>query len=216
VELWQAVLEFLRHAGVTSEPWGRDRGRVEELFAELYVLGERPSADDVRAYLLGRGVRDGRWLRETVRLWRARLRQPTRQHRGEGGWAYPFAMAEHLVAEHGLRSIDDRLSDALVAAASAYLEAAAVEPGGDRADQLRALFLVTAQAVDWRALSRDRYDDIGWPRIMQRRRGPDRFVEMYTRAGRARERARLQRWEQERDEAEAAWRERELPAGDHD
>lgn len=193
MELWQAAIEWLRRTGVTAEPWGQDRGRVEEVFAELYVLGERPSANEVRAYLESLGIAAGRWGREVLRLWRKRLRRPTVRLRKRSSWAYPFAVLDSLVETHGLRPIDERLLDALAAAASEYLWLAESEPGSPRVDEARAVLELTSQAVDWRGLSRDRPDDRGWPSVTSRRRGPDTFAEHHTRAGGTRRREREER-----------------------
>jgi hypothetical protein len=201
VELWQATIGFLRTAGVTSEPWGRDRGRVEELLAELYLLGERPSVEEVRVYLDSLGIAAGHWGREIVRLWRKRVRRPGVRLKGRGGWVYPFAIPDGLVEEHGLRSVDERLLDALAAASTDYLRLAEAEPGSPRVDEARALLHLTAQAVDWRGLSRDRAHDHGWPSVTLWRRGPDTFAEYHTRAGEARRREREERLRREYEAA---------------
>lgn len=56
--LWQAVLDWLRRHPVAAEPWLRDRARIDETSAELFILGERPSVTDVRVYLAAAGASD--------------------------------------------------------------------------------------------------------------------------------------------------------------
>lgn len=107
--LWQAVIEFIVTCGVTSEPWGRDKSRIEELFAQLYLLGERPSPDDLQAYMRERWPQQrSPWQNEIIKLWRKRLKNPTHQPasvRKATGWSHLFTIPEMLVEKHGLTPI---------------------------------------------------------------------------------------------------------------
>lgn len=200
MELWQAAFEYVVKSASTSDLRTRDRSRVEELFAQLYLLRERPSVDEVRRYLDERWPNQSpTWRRELLRLWRKRLRAPATRIRGTT-WAYPFVIPEHLVDKHGIKPISERLLDALATAAREYIGLMDTEPDGESAEQAAVLFTLTAQAVRFWALSRDRLD-VTWPSVTSRPRTPDRLAEYGTRSGRARHDARIERWRREWEES---------------
>ena len=49
--LWKPVLAKLSEHPLMRELWPRDRPRLDETLLELFVLGERPSVREVRAFL---------------------------------------------------------------------------------------------------------------------------------------------------------------------
>ena len=49
--LWRLVLQWLFASRLAPEPSLRDRPLIDETFAELYVLGERQSAAEVRSLM---------------------------------------------------------------------------------------------------------------------------------------------------------------------
>lgn len=186
--LWRLAIDYLRSHPSTSHPTGVDRRRVEQILAELYVLGERPTVDDVRAYFDEQGVGATGWSKDLVRVWRDRLKNPTRRHRGRSGWLYPFNVFDYLVTEHGLRSVDARIVEALAAAAADYLDRAERDPAAPETRRAEELFVVTQGAVRLRAMAHDRAtDDTDWPSIVTRYKTWYDNVSGYaTRAGRAR------------------------------
>ena len=202
--LWQAALEYLRGHDSASDPAGRDRPLVDGLLVELYVLGERPSVDEVRDYLDAAGVPDGPWRRGIIRVWRDRLKHPTRRSRRIGGWEYPFVVPETLAAELGLRPVPDRLAEAASEAAGNYMRCAATDPGAEETPTAAELHEITAFAVRLWALSRDRIDGVDWPSVIRvPRPARDNLAEYATNTGRAREEARIEAMLRKRDEDEA-------------
>jgi hypothetical protein len=204
VTLWQAAVEFIVKSGVTAEPWGRDKGRVEELFAQLYLLGERPSAVEVRTYMRERWPQQGRhWQDTIVRLWRKRLSKPAHQPasvRRTTGWSYPFTIPEMLAQKHDLGSVGDMLLAALDTAARSYLQAVEEDPSRASGSEVAAIYGLTAQAVRLWALSRDRIEDLPWPSVTKPPRARDNLVVYATNTGREQEGLRIKRF-RERDDA---------------
>jgi hypothetical protein len=187
MELWEATFNYIVECDVTSAPSGQDRGRIEELFAQLYLLGQRPSVVEVRSYLQERWpAQDRGWQSEILKLWRQRLKTPSRQPKSarRGAWAYPFVIPETLAREHDLASVPDRLTAALADAAHAYIKAVEAEPGSPDTDVAAAVYALTAQAVRFFALSRDRIDEVDWPSVTTPPRANDNLFEYATRAGR--------------------------------
>lgn len=206
--LWQAALDYLRRHPSASDPAGRDRPLVDGLFVELYVLGERPSVDEVHDYLCAAGVPEGPWRRGLIRVWRDRLEHPARRSRRIGGWAYPFVVPETLVAELGVRSVPDRLADAARAAAADYMLRAGVEPGADETHTAGELHEITSFAVRLWALSRDRIDGVEWRSPVQWPKATADIAEYATRTGRARAELRVEALLRRRDEEETSARAR--------
>lgn len=168
-ELWRLVLAYLREEPCASEPSGRDSARVDELFAELYVLGERPSVEDVRDALAELGTGES-WANEVAKRWRKRVRQPTWKPReltrSGSGWLRPFFIPERLVTEHVLRPIPDRLAEALAIAARDCMRRSATDPESAGTSDEAAMYALTAGAVRLWALSQDAADGVGWPSVL--------------------------------------------------
>jgi hypothetical protein len=100
--LWRLVLERLATHSSASNPSGQDRARIRWVLWELYLLGERPTAAEIRA------ARPTDWSRAVAELWQERLREPCRNVRGSG-WRYPFLWPFESCVEHGLDPIEVRL-----------------------------------------------------------------------------------------------------------
>lgn len=209
--LWQEAIAFLGGFLQAREPLDRDRGPVEELLAELYLLGERPSADELRSYVQSLRPRPPReWEDAVIELWKRRLKKPAfhpPSTNSDRGWAYPFGVPESCAADHGLTPIPERLASAISDAALAYVEQMERQPESQEALDAAGVFELTARAVRLYALSRDRVDDRGFPSVTKRPRGRDNLYEQWTRVGRARAEARLAESIRRRDEEEACWRE---------
>jgi hypothetical protein len=204
-ELWRVALLFLQRGGLTSEPWGRDQARVDDLLAELYVLGERPSVDEMRSALAEFGA-GGLWAKTITARWAKRVARPTWRPRALAhlgtGWVRPFCIPEQLVNDHGLRSVSERLVDALDASASDYMRHAATDPATQQTQDAAALFGLNAGAVRLWALSQDAVEGMSWPSVLSCALGRrDNLFGQWTNAGRALERERLDRWRAEQDEA---------------
>ena len=120
-DLWELTLDRVRKTPTMQAPWGIDRARARRLLWELYLLGERASAAEIRS-AAGVSGKPTAWSRALGDLWSERLRAPFRNVREVGGWAYPFVMPHLVVEEEGLTSIQDRLRNQLVAAVEAYAE----------------------------------------------------------------------------------------------
>lgn len=203
--LWQAALDWLARGPFTEPDGSRDRPLVVALFVELYLLGERPTVDEVAAYLDERRLRGPRWRTAILRLWRDRLANPTKPTRPPGSWRYPFVVPERLIADHNLPpSVTDRLIRSVSEAAADYMRVAELEPGSKRAGAAKRLFIVTSNAIRLRALTHDAAgDDVHWPSILFREvTALDHVEGRLTRAGIARTEARLERWVAERNELE--------------
>jgi hypothetical protein len=197
-ELWRLALQFLQRAGLTREPWGRDQALVDDLLAELYVLGERPSVDDVRLALEEMGA-GGTWAKVIAARWSKRVARPTWRPRAVAqlgaGWDGPFYVLDELVREHELRSISERLGDALHLSALDYMRRAATDPAAHETRDAAALFALSAGAVRLWALSQEAVKGMSWPSVLScalSRR--DSLLSQWTNAGRALERERLERW----------------------
>jgi hypothetical protein len=206
--LWQVTLDFLRRHPSAADPNGVDRGRIDDLLVELYVLGERPTVADVRAYFDATGLAESRRAARMVTVWTERLARPTRRHRAAQGWLYPFAVPEQLASEHGLEPVAPRLARALAAAAADHLAHAEVEPAGDAARNADRLFTITSNAVRLYALSRDRVEDDRRPSsfpsiVVVYKTWLDSLAERETRSGRARAEAKLAEQLRIRGELEA-------------
>ena len=156
--LWKPVLNWLASAYLTSEPWIRDRARVDAVLWELYALGERPAVPELRRYLDELGESDG-WAREVADRWRRRVRnprwRPRRRDREGEPWVRPFYVVDRVVREHGLRSIPDRLADALTTAALDYMRVGEADPGAVRGSVEADVFALTTEAVYAWALTRE-------------------------------------------------------------
>ncbi len=113
--LWKPVLAKLSEHPLMRELWPRDRPRLDETLLELFVLGERPSVREVRAFLAEIGASEV--LRREVGVrWRKRLKnpgwRPRELIRSGSGWATPFYLPDLVVRENALRDISDRLGQA--------------------------------------------------------------------------------------------------------
>ena len=81
--LWQNYLDLINVDPSTSSPSGQDAPRVKQLLAELYRLGERPTPEEVAAYLKthNHGKPLGLDQNKVLSLWTERLRHPHRRWR---------------------------------------------------------------------------------------------------------------------------------------
>jgi hypothetical protein len=181
-------MEIIHTSGVTAEPWGRDRVRVEALLAELYRLGERPTRSELARFLDEQyGTKGGVFRKTILDLWSKRLRRPHGRWRGGNGWRYPFIFADEYVTEHGLQSVATRLANVVAAAAAelagAIDKAPASEEACAAADELRA----AAHALEIWHLIQDRPGD-EWlgPGVIPGPRPRAQRQSIATRRGRAR------------------------------
>jgi hypothetical protein len=186
--IWHHYMHVLQTAGVTAEPWGRDRIRVVILLAEIYRLGERPSRREVAAHLADQyGPNDSLYRRTILDLWSKRLRSPHGRWRGSESWKYPFIFAHEYVRENDLPSVAGRLAnvadDAAAALATAIDNAPATDEAYAAADELRA----ATYALDLWHLVQDRPDEdwIG-AQVVPPRRSLNETQSIATRRGRQR------------------------------
>jgi hypothetical protein len=198
--LWQLVLDWLRDDNpLASEPWIRDRARIDETLAELYLLGERPPVAEVGSFLRETGAEDA-WARDVSDRWRKRLANPSWRPRelarSGAAWVLPFYASDRVTREHGLRSVPERLAASLESAALDYMRKAAADPASAGASAEAQVFALTARAVRLWALSRDSVSDVGWPSVMSHglSRRDKNLVRHLTNAGRALEREELDRY----------------------
>lgn len=196
--LWKPVLAKLSEHPLMRELWPRDRPRLDETLLELFVLGERPSVREVRAFLADIGASEV--LRREVGVrWRKRLKnpgwRPRELIRSGSGWATPFYLPDLVVRENALRDISDRLGQAVAVAARDYMRRSASDPSSVGTSVEATVFGLTAGAVRLWSLSQDSVEDIGWPSILSRSLTPsDNLARHWTNSGRAREQERLDRW----------------------
>lgn len=196
--LWKPVLAKLSEHPLMRELWPRDRPRLDETLLELFVLGERPSVREVRAFLVEIGASDV--LRREVGVrWRKRLKspgwRPRELVRSGSGWATPFYLPDLVVRENALRDVSDRLAQAIAVAAGEYMQRSASDPSSVGTSVEATVFELTAAAVRLWSLSQDSVEDIGWPSILSRSLTPsDNVARHWTNSGRAREQERLDRW----------------------
>jgi len=178
--LWQQVADFLRSAGTTSEPLGRDQARVESLLWETWAIGERPSRAQFSEYL--HSPHRSAWGDEVLGLWTKRLRKPTHVPRSISKetsypWLYPFAVPEGLVEQNTSIPIGERLVAVLTHTAAEYREAAESNPGGAAAYEARERLYHAVRALEIWGLTRDRAPEVPWgPGIAPPR--PTRFWQM--------------------------------------
>ena len=196
--LWKPVLVKLSEHPLTRELWPRDRPRLDEPLLELFLLGERPSVSEVRAFLAELGTTDV-LAREAAVRWRRRLKnpgwRPRELIRSGPGWATPFYVPDLVVRENALRGISDRLVQAIGVAAGDYMQRSASDPASVGTSVEATVFGLTAAAVRLWSLSQDSVKDVGWPSILSRSVTPsDTLARHWTNSGRAREQERLDRW----------------------
>ena len=166
--LWQLAIELTTTDGAISEPWGRDRARMEALLAELYLVGERPARRDVRAFMRLRWAVQSQYFQDAILgAWSRRLSRPLHTPRSitaERGWpwAYPFLHLEAIVQEHRLEPIGPRLLRVLTVAAGAYLGSAEDAPGSDESLEAERALQSAAQALRVWGWTRDRDPDWTW------------------------------------------------------
>ena len=195
--LWKPVLAKLSEHPLMRELWPRDRPRLDETLLELFVLGERPSVREVRAFLVEIGASDV--LRREVGVrWRKRLKspgwRPRELVRSGSGWATPFYLPDLVVRENALRDVSDRLAQAIAVAAGEYMQRSASDPSSVGTSVEATVFELTAAAVRLWSLSQDSVEDIGWPSILSRSLTPsDNVARHWTNSGRAREDRLLRR-----------------------
>jgi hypothetical protein len=196
--LWKPVLAKLSEHPLTRELWPRDRPRLDEALLELFVLGERPSVSEVRAFLADIGASEV-LAREAAVRWRKRLKNPAWRPRelirSGPGWVTPFYLPDLVVRENALQGISDRLGQAIAVAARDYMQRSTSDPSSVGTSVEATVFGLTAAAVRLWSLSQDSVDDIGWPSILSRSVTPnDNLARHWTNSGRALERERLDRW----------------------
>jgi hypothetical protein len=186
--IWHHYMQVIHDAGVTAEPWGRDRVRVVVLLAELYRLGERPTRAEMSTYLTERyGPSNSHYRKAILDLWSNRLRNPHGRWRGKGGWRYPFIFADGYVRENGLPSVAERLARVATDAGADLATAIDTSPASDEAyaasDELRA----AAYALELWHLVQDRPgDDWLGQNVIPPRRPPSDTQSFATRRGRQR------------------------------
>jgi hypothetical protein len=139
--LWPLVVKEMRRT-LTHEPWGRDRARVREILWDLYLLGERPTPEEIRTE-----AGDGRWGREVARLWAERLRNPTRNIRERSGWHHRFVVIEGVLKEEGLPPIEDWLARQAGIAAHAYAKAISADSPEDELRRAENIFRLQTRAL---------------------------------------------------------------------
>jgi hypothetical protein len=195
--LWKLVLAKLSEHPLMRELWPRDRPRLDETLLELFLLGERPSVPEVRAFLVEIGATEV--LRREVGVrWRRRLKnpgwRPRELIRSGPGWLTPFYLPDLVVREHALRDISERLGEAIAVAARDYMQRSAREPSSVGTSVEATVFGLTAAAVRVWSLSQDSVEDLGWPSILSRSLTPhDNLAGDWTNSGRAREDRLLRR-----------------------
>jgi hypothetical protein len=147
-ELWREAIRWMRSGGMTTEPWpkGRDRARVRMLLWELYLLGERPTPEEIRIA----GGRDGKattWSRAVADLWRDRTSSPLQIPFGDQSFRHPFIIPALEIEKNGLDSIESRLAAQVVSATERYEEALATGASEDDVLELEAILSLQVHAL---------------------------------------------------------------------
>lgn len=197
--LWHLVVG---EVVASPDPWSSRRAWTEAALQELHVLGERPTARELHAFLEAQlpdvdvSVRG-----QVVNLWRTRLRLPrgcprSMRQLGRYPYDYPFAEPERLAAAHALPSPGAMLVDRVALTSERFLRQA---ESGEADEAWYELRLSIRGLAVWGA-TRDRVDEAGWPPGSLVPSRESRPCEHWTHEGRAREEARLERVHREVEE----------------
>src|SRR5262245_22292116 len=107
--LWHSYIDFIAEDTPCASPDGQDRERVRSLFAEMYLVGERPTVAEIRGVIQRRYGSVSDFWSSVLALWGERIRDPRRRLRSGYAWKYPFVLAEMFLEGAADDSVMSRL-----------------------------------------------------------------------------------------------------------
>jgi hypothetical protein len=132
-EIWQDAIELLRRTPHVSSFGSNtfDECVLLSVYAELYAIGERPSVQELRAYLEAKAPGAKFWNGALVDRWRRFTRRPETVFKAlrnkEYPHRYPFLWVATLFEGDGLAAVGERLGPVAQEAVAGLVAAAGTQ-----------------------------------------------------------------------------------------
>ncbi len=166
-----------------------DEEKIASIFVELYAVGQRPTAEEMRAFLAGLWPRQSeRQRKRIVGFWERVLKNQEHRFRclADGWpWRRPFILLDRISAADGLPSVGEQLRNQLFIAADAFL-AMVSDPEATWNAVARATRSLSyaEQALRVWGEAQDARDDSQWSHPFILRHDPTRLPARRTKRGR--------------------------------
>lgn len=201
-DLWQATLEHVTPLINVGALHPLDRETLSVVVKELYVAGERPTAEETDEYLRALWAGSDAQTRRVVKdFFRKLERNPTHRFQIPNGryrFRRPFLLVDEAAEACELGSVGERIAAASAAAQHRFADLAARQPGSPELEAAQREVFAEQRALEVWAAAQEALPDAGWPAYILQPRGiRDEALERLTVSGHARFEERLERYRRE-------------------